>query len=127
MNVYMLASTQHIRAKGAPHCSMGLAKLPLGRPWTGERLNCCCVKPATLLRAMRANKMLMRPKEHRMMSRRRKVTMFLFKTLVPMRNKQQMETTCHCKPFARVRMKSSRHGELANTENAATTSMTDVV
>ena len=42
-------------------------------------------------------------------------------------NKQQMETTCHCKPFARVRMKSSRHGELANTKDAATTSMTDVV
>ena len=53
--------------------------------------------------------------------------MFLCKTLVPMGNKQQMETTCHCKPFARVRMKSSRHGELANTKDAATTSMTDVV
>ena len=43
--------------------------------------------------------------------------MFLCKTLVPMGNKQQMETTCHCKPFfARVRMQSSRHGELASIQ-----------
>ena len=51
MNVYILSTTQHIRAVSATHCSMGLANLPIGRPWTGESLlNCCCVKPATLLR-----------------------------------------------------------------------------
>ena len=49
--------------------------------------------------------------------------------LAPMR-KSKLElkmNPCHCKPFARVRMQNSRHGDLASMKDVPTNSMTCVV